>query len=297
MAKARADKVKGLFTALITPFDGGGRVSPNALEKLVSFQISKGAEGLFPCGTTGMGPMLSPEERKVVAETVVESARGKVPVVVQVGAADTATAVELARHAESIGAYAVASLTPYYYKPGEGATVKHFEAISGAVSLPVLAYDIPRFTGNSLQPEAAAKLAESRVLAGIKDSSRDFLHLLDLLDVVPDDFVVMNGTEEYGLYAIMSGADGLVSGAASALPESFASMVQAERKGDVKSALDSQNRIQLVKTLVKPWAIPSYYEVLRERGIDCGVPRPPFLPLDGKQSAGLISKLKGNGLI
>ncbi|MDG6910163.1 MAG: dihydrodipicolinate synthase family protein [Nitrososphaerota archaeon] len=296
MAKGGAQEIKGLFTALITPFDARGRVNPEALQRLVSFQVSKGAEGIFPCGSTGLGPMLSPEERKSVAATVVGSAKGRVPVVVQVGAADTGTAAELAVHAEDVGAYAVASLTPYYYKPGERAVAKHFEAILKKVDIPVLAYNIPQFTGNNLSPAAVQELAKSGV-AGIKDSSRDFLHLLDLLDAVPDGFVVMNGTEEYGLHAVMSGADGLVSGGASALPELFSSMLLAQRKGDAKSALAAQKRVREVKDLVKSGPISAYYAILKERGIDCGVPRPPFLPTDQSSSAAAMAGLRALGLV
>ena len=108
-------KVGGLFTALVTPFDGEGRVDVEGLSRLVRFQISKGTEGIFPCGSTGLGPLLGVEERKAVAGAVIEAARGKVPVVVQGGCADTASAVALARHAEGLGAAAVASLTPFYY--------------------------------------------------------------------------------------------------------------------------------------------------------------------------------------
>jgi dihydrodipicolinate synthase/N-acetylneuraminate lyase len=96
--------VHGLFTALITPFDDRGRVDPERLSNLVRFQISKQTEGLYPCGSTGLAPMLALEERKVVAETVVKAARRKVPVVVQVGCADTPSTIELAKHAEEVGA-------------------------------------------------------------------------------------------------------------------------------------------------------------------------------------------------
>ena len=297
LTKGAAEKVRGMFTALITPFDEKGRVDPEALARLVSFQISKGAEGIFPCGSTGLGPMLSPDERKTVAETVIREVRGRVPVVVQVGAADTATTVELAKHAEDSGAYAVASLTPFYYKFGERAMAKHFEVVSAAVDVPVLAYNIPQFTGNPLHPAAVAELAKSGAVAGIKDSARDFLQLLDLLGAVPDGFTVMNGTEEYGLFAIMSGADGLVSGGASALPELFASMVASQRKGDHRSALAAQQKVQFVKDVVKSAPIPSYYEILRERGIYCGVPRPPFLAMDGKAAADMVASLRTLGVI
>lgn len=289
--------VHGLFTALITPFDASGRVDADRLAELVRFQISKGTEGIYPCGSTGLGPMLSLEERMAVAETVVTESKGKVPIVVQVGCADTPSTVVLARHAEKVGADAVASLTPYYYKLGEKAIIKHFETISRAVSLPLFAYNIPQFTGNNLQPGAIATMAQDHTVAGIKDSSRDLLQLLDLLNAVPEDFVVMNGTEEYALYAIMAGADGLVSGGASALPELFKSLVASQRKGEYKSALAAQDTILKVKDLVKVNPISAYYEVIRERGIDCGEPRAPFLPMERSDAARTINGLKGLGLV
>jgi 4-hydroxy-tetrahydrodipicolinate synthase len=297
MVGRKVSEIGGLFTALITPFDGKGRVDAECLAELVKFQISKGVDGIYPCGSTGLGPMLSLLERKLVAETVVKAARGKVPVVVQVGCADTGSTVELARHAEKIGADAVASLTPFYYKPGDKAVFKHFEAIRGEVGIPVLAYNIPQFTGNNLLPATVALMARDGTIKGIKDSSQNLLQLEDLIGAVPEDFVVMNGTEEYGLFAIMAGADGLVSGGASALPELFKSMVAAERKGDHRAAIVAQKMVLKVKELAKPNPIAAYYAILRERGMNCGAPRPPFLPLEGTNADRTISGLKDLGLI
>ena len=297
MPRDPSQKVKGLFTALITPFDGKGRVSVESLTELVKFQVSKGTEGIFPCGSTGLGPLLRVEERKVVAETVIRAAGRKVPVVVQVGCADTPTTVELAKHAEEAGATAVASLTPYYYKPGERAVADHFEAVSSAVDIPVFAYNIPQFTGNNLAPPVVAGLARAGVLSGVKDSSRDFLQLVDLIRAVPEGFVVMNGTEEYGLFAIMSGAAGLVSGGASAVPELFKRMVGSERDGDHLGAIEAQLTAQKFKELVKSSPIPAYYEILRERGVDCGAPRPPFLPMERESSARMLKGMKELRLI
>jgi 4-hydroxy-tetrahydrodipicolinate synthase len=277
---------------MITPFDAHGRVDSGRIADLVRFQISKGAEGLFPCGSTGLGPMLATEERKTVAEAVIGASSGRVPVVMQVGSADTPSTVALARHAEKAGADAVASLTPYYYHPGELAISKHFEAVSKSVGIPVFAYNIPQFTGNNLRPKSVAGLAKKGTVSGIKDSSRDFLQVLDILDAVSDEFVVMNGIEEYGLFALMSGADGLVSGGASALPELFGSMVSAHRKGDINAALSAQRAVQRVKSIVKSGPISAYYEILRARGMDCGRPRPPFLPLSKSAAAKAVRELR-----
>jgi len=297
LARKKAPKIGGLFTALITPFDREGRVDYERLEELVRFQVSKGADGIYPCGSTGLGPMLSITERKLVAETVVKAARRKVPVVVQVGCADTGSTIELAKHAEKIGAYAVASLTPFYYKPGDKAVFKHFEAIREVVSIPLLAYNIPQFTGNNLLPATVALMAKDGTIQGIKDSSQNLLQLEDLIGAVPEDFVVMNGTEEYGLFAIMAGADGLVSGGASALPELFKSLVAAERKGDHRAAIAAQKTVLKVKELTRPSPIAAYYTILRERGMDCGAPRVPFLPLDGAIADRTIKGLRDLGLI
>jgi len=297
LVRKKTSRIGGLFTALITPFDSKGNVDADCLAGLVRFQISKGVDGIYPCGSTGLGPMLSLPERKLVAETVVRAARGKVPVVVQVGCADTGSTVELAKHAEKIGADAVASLTPFYYKPGDKAIFKHFEAVASEIRIPLLAYNIPQFTGNNLLPAAVALMARDGTIQGIKDSSQNLPQLEDLIGAVPKDFVVMNGTEEYGLFAIMAGADGLVSGGASALPELFKSIVVSERKGDHGAAIIAQKTVLKVKELTKPSPIAAYYAILRERGMDCGAPRPPFLPLEGASADRTISGLKDLGLI
>ena len=297
MVRRNTSRISGLFTALITPFDNKGKVDSECLAKLVDFQISKGVDGIYPCGSTGLGPMLSLPERELVAETVVNAARGKVPVVVHVGCVDTESTVELARHAEKVGAQAVASLTPYYYKPGDRAVRKHFQAVAGSIGIPLFAYNIPQFTGNNLLPATVASMARDGIISGIKDSSQDLLQLEDLIGAVPEEFIVMNGTEEYGLFAIMAGADGLVSGGASALPELFRSMVAAETKGDHKAAIAAQRTVLKLKDLAKPGPIAAYYVILKERGIDCGSPRPPFLPLERSDAVRTIKGLKSLGLI
>jgi dihydrodipicolinate synthase/N-acetylneuraminate lyase len=241
--------------------------------------------------------MLRIDERKIVAEVVVTEVGRKVPAVVQVGCADTPSTVELARHAERIGAYAVASLTPFYYKPGERAVVKHFESVAKSISIPLLAYNIPQFTGNNLLPQAVASLSRNGTIAGVKDSSRDVLQLLELLDLVPEGFVVMNGTEEYALFAMMMGGDGVVSGAANAYPEVFHSLVSAHDSGDLAAAASAQKRILAFREAVKGAPIPSYYEIIRSRGLECGDPRPPFLPLARDDRVRLLARVKELGVL
>jgi 4-hydroxy-tetrahydrodipicolinate synthase len=288
-------EIQGLFTALLTPFGKDGRVDHKALSALVHFQMSAGVDGLYPCGSTGLGPLLSVQERKELAETVVREVSGRVPVIIQVGSADTESSVELAMHAEKIGADAVASLTPYYYKLGETAVTKHFETVKASIGVPLLAYNIPQFTGNNLLPKTVASLARNSTIVGVKDSSRDVLQLLDLIEAVPDDFVVMNGTEEYALYAMMMGGNGVVSGGANAYPELFQSLVSAFKSGDLQKATSIQERILGFKEAVKNGPISCYYEILKARGIDVGSPRQPFQVLDSDEKDRLLASLNLRG--
>lgn len=296
MARKGTGKVRGLFTALLTPFERSGRVDLDRLGSLVNFQISKGVDGIYACGSTGLGPLLSIEERQAIAETVISYAGGKVPAVVQVGCADTPSTIKLARHAEKAGAYAIASLTPFYYKPGEAATIKHFESVASSVNLPLFAYNIPQFTGNNLLPKTVASLANKGTIAGVKDSHKDVMHLLELLDAVPEGFVVMTGAEEFALFAIMMGADGVVSGGANAYPELFHSLVSAFRAKDFAACSAAQKEILAFKDAARGIPLSPYYEILSARGHDCGVPRAPFLPLKKGAREQLLMRLRKLGL-
>jgi len=111
-------KLRGITTALVTPFTQDGEVDEEALREILRFQLKARVNGFYPLGTTGVGPAMEAFERKRVAEVVVEETSGRVPVIVQIGASEPTVTLDLARHAEKIGADAVASLTPFYYHPG-----------------------------------------------------------------------------------------------------------------------------------------------------------------------------------
>src|SRR2546428_993688 len=130
----RRQEIGGIITALITPFTSSEEVDEKALRKLVQFQLRKKVHGFFVCGTTGLGPLLTIDERKKVATTVVEETGGGAAVIVQVGMPDTKGTVELAKHAEEAGAAAGACNTPYYYKAGEARRTANYRARSQAPS-------------------------------------------------------------------------------------------------------------------------------------------------------------------
>jgi len=269
-------KLKGIITALVTPFSVSGDVDETALEELITFQLRSGVHGLFALGTTGMGPAMEPEERKRVAELIVRSVGGKIPVIVQIGDTNPKVIADLARHAEEVGADAVASLTPLYYQPDAEAVVEHYTRLTKQTSLPVLVYNIPRNTGNNVDGKLLRKLSQIPNVVGIKDSSRDFSQLQDYLRIVPKGFTVINGTDTYQFSAFCAGVDAGVSAAANTIPELFVQMYEAYKSGDLKRGQDLQDKIYALRGVMNNPPLAPYLEALKIRGLRSGFVRPPL---------------------
>ncbi len=235
------------------------------------------------------------DERKRVAEVVVDEANHKVPVIVQVGTPDTHSAITLAKHAERIGADAVGCVPPYYYQPDEESLIKHYEKIAEAVNLPLFVYNIPRHTGVNVKPETLLKLAKMNAIVGVKDSTRDFLQLVETIEILPKDFIVINGSEGYLLPALLMGARGAVSALANAIPELFTDLHAAFKEGSFEKAITLQFRLNKVKRITDRSSLSSIYEIVKERGIDCGRPRTPLRPMTNDERLQMLTSLKELG--
>jgi len=280
-------RLRGIITALVTPFSGSGDLDGGALADIVQFQVRSGVHGLFALGTTGMGPAMEPDERKRVAEVVIDSVDGRIPVIVQVGDSNPRVSLDLARHAESVGADAVASLNPFYYHPGPETIVEHYRRLAEATKLPLLAYNIPRNTGNNIDAQLLHQLSQIPHFIGIKDSSRDFSQLLDYLATVPKSFTVINGTDSYLFSAYCAGVSAGVSATANAVPELFVRMYEAYLSNDLKSGQELQKKIHAVRDATSSPALAPLLEALKFRGIKSGNVRPPLRPMSPKEVADL----------
>ena len=280
-------KLRGIITALVTPFSGSGDVDEGALAEIVQFQVRSGVHGLFALGTTGMGPAMEPDERKRVVDVVIDSVDGRIPVIVQVGDSNPKVSLDLARHAENVGADAVASLNPFYYHPGPATIVEHYRRLAEATKLPLLVYNIPRNTGNNIDAQLLRQLSQIPHLIGIKDSSRDFSQLLDYLATVPKGFTVINGTDSYLFSAYCAGVSAGVSATANAVPELFVRMYEAYLSSDLRSGQELQKKIHAVRDSTSSPALAPLLEVLKFRGIKSGNVRPPLRSMSPKEVADL----------
>lgn len=219
---------------------------------------------------------MSAEQRKRVAEVVVKEAKGKVPIIIQIGAIDPTTGLELAKHAEMIGADAIASLTPFYYRPGEQAIVDYYQKLAHATALPLFVYNIPENTTNNVDASLLAKLAKIPNIVGIKDSSRNFTQLVNYLQVVPKDFNIVNGTESYLFPSFCAGVKAGVSGLANAFPELFVDLYEAFTKKDLERGAALQLKVNQTREALSNPPIAPIMEAMRLRGLKSGSVKSPL---------------------
>lgn len=217
---------KGLFTALITPFDDG-RIDDEAFQRFIEFQIASGVNGLVPCGTTGESAVMTPEEHLHVIELCVKTAAGRVPVIAGTGSNDTQKVIKTTLAAQKAGADAALVVTPYYNKPSQEGLFRHFKAVHDAVSLPVVLYNVPGRTGVSLSVETIGRLAELPRIAGIKDATPDLMRPLKIRAAVGDDFSVLSGEDGTVVAFLAHGGDGCISVSANIAPKLCADLHKA----------------------------------------------------------------------
>lgn len=288
--------VSGVIPPVITSFDKDGNFDEKAQREVINFLVPH-IGGFYPTGTYGSGPLMSVEERKKVAEVIVDEVNGRVPVIMHVGTANTKDAVELAKHAEAIGATAVASVPPFYYKYPESDLLNYFRAIMNAVKIPVLAYNNPGASGNNLTVGMVKTLADEG-LAGLKDSAFDLVTFLKFLTGVDNPgFLHIPGTEAIAAPAIQAGADAVVSGLANGWPEIMKELWDALQRNDGREIGAAQLRVIMAREIMK--SAPTLvvcYEVLRMRGVNAGYPRLPYSLLSEEKRASIKKAFSGMGL-
>lgn len=294
-------KLEGVIAATVTPFTQNGSVDFDKVGPLADYLIaSKGVHGLFVCGTTGEGPLLSLEERKTITEESVRASAKRAHIVVQTTAADQATTIELTRHAQKAGAKAAAVVTPWYYKYDDLALLKFYKDVAAAVpGFPILLYNIPGCARNAISPELTIRLAEEvENIVGIKDSAGNMSQLTRLLGHAPSGFVVCNGCDDMGFQALVAGCQAVVSGTANVVGELYVAIYNLVKKGDLKKAWKMQVKLEeACRVLEYGSQLAFFKEAMRLRGFDPGYVRAPQRELTAPEKSVLAKALATAGLL
>jgi len=243
--------LKGVYTALITPFTKGGNVDEEALKRIIEFQITNGISGLVPCGTTGESPTLSHEEHDRVIKLTVETAKGRVPVIAGTGSNATSEAIRLSQHAEKSGVDAVLLVNPYYNKPTQKGLYLHFKAIADSVTIPCVLYNIKGRTGINLETETLAKLArDCSNISTVKEASGDLQQMKDVIAATGSTFHVLSGDDNMTLNLIEAGGKGVISVASNLIPGKMVEMIGLALDGKFVEAREKEKSLsEFFKTM------------------------------------------------
>ena len=202
-------KFKGVFSALLTPFDGG-KVDYASLEKHVQYQIKNGITGFVVNGTTAESPTLLWDEVEQIFKTV-KNISGNRPLIVGVGSNSTAKTIATAKKAAALGADALLVVVPYYNKPPQRGLVAHFNAVANSTNVPVILYNVPGRTITALSVESVVELAKNKKIIGIKEASGDMNYVERLHKSVPAEFVKLSGDDATYIEFLKLGGDGIIS--------------------------------------------------------------------------------------
>jgi 4-hydroxy-tetrahydrodipicolinate synthase len=231
-----------VITAMVTPFDGAGRLDLDAAARLARWLAEHGSDGLVLAGTTGEGSTLTDDEKLDLWRAVAEAVT--IPVIANTGSNDTAHSVHLTGLAGGCGAAGVLAVTPYYNRPSQAGLESHFRAVAAATELPVMLYDIPIRSGRKISHDVLVRLAhEVPNMAGVKDAAADVAATARLIAAVPDRFEVYSGNDDHTLALLALGAVGVVGVATHWIGLEMAELVAAAGKGDFAHAREVNGRL------------------------------------------------------
>lgn len=270
---------KGIFTALLTPFDGDGKLNEQALGQLIENNIAAGVSGFYVTGSTAEVFLLTPEERRRVMQVTRECAGDRVTLICHVGAVSTDESVSLAREAQRLGYDAVSAVAPFYYKFSFDEIKAHYFKIACSVDLPMIVYNFPGFTGVHLTVDQIGEFLSDDRFLGVKHTSADYFALRQFKTAFPDK-IIYNGYDETFLAGLSMGADGAIGSTFNFMADKFVRLRRLFLDGELKEAMALQEEIDvIIAALCKCGVMQGEKSILKARGIDFGQARAPFAPL------------------
>ena len=292
--------MKGFFngsaTALITPFNEAG-VNYDVLGQLIEYQIENGTDAIVFLGTTGEPSTMSFEEEHVLMEYAVKKVNGRAKVIFGCGSNNTADAVMTAKAAEGYGADGLLAVTPYYNKCTQNGLVAYYKAICEAVSIPVIAYNVPGRTGVEIQPATMAKIADIPNIAGIKDAGGNMSKTMETLRLVREKCDVYSGEDALNFPILACGGMGVISVVSNVAPKEVKQLCSFIKEGKLQDAIVLNDRLLPLANAcfveVNPIPVKEAVNIL---GFNAGTPRAPLTTIEAANREKLLCAMKNFGL-
>ena len=288
--------LKGSATALITPFDENG-INFEVLGQLIEHQIAGGTDAIVFLGTTGEPSTMSFEEEHILMDYAVKKVAGRAKVIFGCGSNNTADAVMTAKAAEKFGGDGLLAVTPYYNKCTQNGLVAYYKAICEAVSIPVIAYNVPGRTGVEIQPATMAKIAEIPNIAGIKDAGGNMSKTMETLRLVQDKCDVYSGEDALNLPILACGGVGVISVLSNIIPADVKQLCSLVSENKMQEAIALNNKLLPLANAcfveVNPIPVKAAMNLL---GFNAGTPRAPLTEIEAAGKEKLVAAMKAYGL-
>jgi 4-hydroxy-tetrahydrodipicolinate synthase len=286
----------GTGVALVTPFKKDFSVDIEALQRIVNFSIDGGVEYLVVMGTTAENATLTESEKELVIRTVIETNKGRLPLVLGVGGNNTMQIVEELKTGDFSAFEAILSVSPYYNRPTQEGIYQHFKAIAEASPLPVILYNVPGRTSSNMLPSTVVRLANdfSNIVA-IKEAAGDVVQAMQLIKNTPKDFLVISGDDMIALPIVLAGGAGVISVIGQGFPKEFSEMIRLGLNKKVTEAFKTQyflsDCIDMIFEQGNPAGIKQVFQAL---GIADNTVRLPLVSVDDSLAARLNEFVKNS---
>ena len=289
----------GAAVAIVTPFKGENfdEVDYDALGDLIEFQIDNGTDAIVICGTTGEASTMPDSEHLSVIEYAVRKTAGRIPVIAGTGSNDTKHAISLSRQAESLGADALLSVTPYYNKTTQDGLYEHFKAIAQSVSLPIILYNVPSRTNLNIEPATFERLCKIPNINAVKECN--LLQIPETVKRCGDELNFYSGEDGYVHFLMSAGGLGVISVVSNIAPRYMSDMVKAYLNGEIEKSWKMQVACQdLVKALfceVNPIPVKEALNLIGLRAGGCRLPLVGMKPENREKLTAAIVNFRNIG--
>lgn len=235
--------IQGSIVALVTPMDESGAVDWASLQKLVEFHIGQGTDAIVAVGTTGESATLDEDEHCDVIKAIVDYVQGRIPVIAGTGSNSTTEAITLTRRAKEVGADACLIVTPYYNKPTQEGLYLHYKAISAAVDIPQILYNVPGRTACDMLPETVWRLSKLNNIVGVKEATGDLSRIKTIRNLAGPGFAIYSGDDASSRECCLLGGNGTITVTGNVAPKLVHEMIMAAIKRDAETALALDNKL------------------------------------------------------
>lgn len=285
-------RLQGSMVALVTPMHPDGTIDYKRLADLIDWQIEQGTHCLVAVGTTGESATLSMQEHSDVIRYFVQHVKGRVPVIAGTGANNTTEAIKLTQDAKEAGADCALLVAPYYNKPPQEGLYQHYKAISEAVDMPQMLYNVPGRTVVDIAQETVERLADIDNIVSIKDATGSLARGEQLIKAVGDRMVVLSGDDSTALELIKFGSKGNISVTANVAPKAMSVAFSEALRGDFAAANAAHDVIKHLHRdlFIESSPIPAKYALHKMGMIDTGI-RLPLVWLADQHHATVDSAL------